>query len=77
MRSLNQSVKVPLARVFSQEKLTGDYVAIKVEKSDMIAKNQVTNVSECNHDIQCDSEHVVQLIASFQSTIICIWLWNI
>ena len=55
----------------AKRKLTGDYVAIKVlKKSDMIAKNQVTNVKAERAIMmaQCDSDHVVQLIASFQST---------
>lgn len=55
----------------AKRKLTGDYFAIKVlKKSDMIAKNQVTNVKAERAIMmaQSDSEHVVQLIASFQST---------
>jgi serine/threonine-protein kinase RIM15 len=55
----------------AKRKLTGDYVAIKVlKKSDMIAKNQVTNVraERAIMMAQSDSTHVVQLIASFQST---------
>lgn len=55
----------------AKRKLTGDYVAIKVlKKSDMIAKNQVTNVKAERAIMmaQSDSDHVVQLIASFQST---------
>ncbi|ODQ45518.1 hypothetical protein PICMEDRAFT_25537, partial [Pichia membranifaciens NRRL Y-2026] len=55
----------------AKRKLTGDYVAIKVlKKSDMIAKNQVTNVKAERAIMmaQADSKHVVQLIASFQST---------
>ena len=55
----------------AKRKLTGDYVAIKVlKKSDMIAKNQVTNVKAERAIMmaQSDSKHVVQLIASFQST---------
>lgn len=55
----------------AKRKLTGDLVAIKVlKKSDMIAKNQVTNVKAERAIMmaQSDSKHVVQLIASFQST---------
>lgn len=55
----------------AKRKLTGDYFAIKVlKKSDMIAKNQVTNVKAERAIMmaQSNSEHVVQLIASFQST---------
>lgn len=55
----------------AKRKLTGDYFAIKVlKKSDMIAKNQVTNVraERAIMMAQSDSTHVVQLVASFQST---------
>lgn len=55
----------------AKRKVTGDYFAIKVlKKSDMIAKNQVTNVKAERAIMmaQSDSPHVVQLIASFQTT---------
>lgn len=54
----------------AKRRLTGDYVAIKVlKKSDMIAKNQVTNVraERAIMMAQSDSNYVVQLIASFQT----------
>ncbi|QPG73720.1 hypothetical protein FOA43_001033 [Brettanomyces nanus] len=52
-------------------KLTGEYFAMKVlAKTDMVAKNQVTNVKAERAIMmsQTDSPYVVQLMASFQST---------
>jgi len=54
----------------SKKRTTGDYYAIKVlKKSDMIAKNQVTNVKAERMILmtQTDSPFVVKLYFSFQS----------
>ncbi|KAI0461751.1 hypothetical protein LJB42_004824 [Komagataella kurtzmanii] len=54
----------------TKRKITGEYFAIKVlKKSDMIAKNQVTNVKSerAIMMLQSESPHVVQLYSSFQS----------
>ncbi|GAA97405.1 uncharacterized protein L969DRAFT_94460 [Mixia osmundae IAM 14324] len=54
----------------AKKKTTGDYYAIKVlKKSDMIAKNQVTNVKAERLILmtQADSEFVVRLYYTFQS----------
>ena len=54
----------------AQKKLTGDYVAIKVlRKSDMIAKNQVTNVKSERAIMMVQSEkpYVARLYESFQN----------
>ncbi|CCE62680.1 hypothetical protein TPHA_0D00360 [Tetrapisispora phaffii CBS 4417] len=53
-----------------RKKLTGDYVAIKVlRKSDMIAKNQVTNVKSerAIMIVQSEKPYVVNLFESFQN----------
>lgn len=54
----------------ARRKVTGDYFAIKVlKKSDMIAKNQVTNVKAERAIMmaQSDSPYVAKLFSSFQS----------
>lgn len=53
----------------AKKKLTGDYYAIKVlRKSDMVAKNQVTNIrNERMILTQLDSDFVVKLYFSFQT----------
>lgn len=54
----------------ARKKLTGDYFAIKVlRKSDMIAKNQVTNVKSerAIMMVQSDKPYVARLFASFQN----------
>ncbi|KAJ3348687.1 hypothetical protein HDU83_001090 [Entophlyctis luteolus] len=53
----------------AKKKLTGDYFAIKVlKKSDMIAKNQVTNIKAERMILgQLDSPFVVKLYFSFQT----------
>ncbi|GME82605.1 unnamed protein product [Ambrosiozyma monospora] len=53
-----------------KRKLTGEYFAMKVlKKSDMVAKNQVTNVKSERAIMmaQSDCKYVVQLVSSFQS----------
>ncbi|ODV87789.1 hypothetical protein CANARDRAFT_183904, partial [[Candida] arabinofermentans NRRL YB-2248] len=55
----------------AKRKLTGEYYAIKVlKKSDMVAKNQVTNVKfeRAIMMAQANSPYVVQLMATFQSS---------
>ncbi|KAJ1563387.1 rim15, signal transduction response regulator, partial [Cladochytrium tenue] len=53
----------------AKKRLTGEYFAIKVlRKSDMVAKNQVTNIkAERMILTQIDSPYVVKLYFSFQS----------
>jgi serine/threonine-protein kinase RIM15 len=54
----------------AKKKATGDYFAIKaLKKSDMIAKNQITNVKAERTILmnQADSPHVVKLFFSFQN----------
>lgn len=54
----------------SRKKVTGDYFAIKVlKKSDMIAKNQTTNVKSerAIMMVQSDKPYVARLFASFQN----------
>ncbi|QLQ79314.1 hypothetical protein HG537_0B06620 [Torulaspora globosa] len=54
----------------SRKKLTGEYFAIKVlKKSDMIAKNQITNVKSerAIMMVQSDKPYVARLFASFQN----------
>ena len=54
----------------ARKKLTGDYFAIKVlRKSDMIAKNQVTNVKSerAIMMVQSDKPYVARLYATFQN----------
>ncbi|KAJ3073992.1 hypothetical protein HDU98_000153 [Podochytrium sp. JEL0797] len=53
----------------AKKRLTGDYFAIKVlRKSDMIAKNQVTNIKAERMILgQLDSPYVVKLYFSFQT----------
>ncbi|ORY51045.1 kinase-like protein, partial [Rhizoclosmatium globosum] len=53
----------------AKKRLTGDYYAIKVlRKSDMIAKNQVTNIKAERMILgQLDSPYVVKLYFSFQT----------
>jgi serine/threonine-protein kinase RIM15 len=54
----------------SKKKTTGDYFAIKVlKKSDMVVKNQVTNVKaeRMIMMLQADSDFVVKLFYTFQS----------
>lgn len=54
----------------ARKKLTGDYFAIKVlKKSDMIAKNQITNVKSerAIMMVQSDKPYVARLYASFQN----------
>lgn len=54
----------------ARKKITGDYYAIKVlKKSDMIAKNQVTNVKSerAIMMVQSDKPYVARLYASFQN----------
>lgn len=54
----------------ARKKITGDYFAIKVlKKSDMIAKNQVTNVKSerAIMMVQSDKPYVARLYASFQN----------
>lgn len=54
----------------SRKKITGEYFAIKVlKKSDMIAKNQTTNVKSerAIMMVQSDKPYVAQLFASFQN----------
>ncbi|KAI8615490.1 kinase-like domain-containing protein, partial [Chytriomyces sp. MP71] len=53
----------------AKKRLTGDYYAIKVlRKSDMIAKNQVTNIKSERMILgQLDSPYVVKLYFSFQT----------
>ncbi|KAL3229818.1 Serine/threonine-protein kinase RIM15 [Nakaseomyces bracarensis] len=54
----------------ARKKITGDYFAIKVlRKSDMIAKNQVTNVKSerAIMMVQSDKPYVARLFATFQN----------
>ncbi|EDO17228.1 hypothetical protein Kpol_1035p40, partial [Vanderwaltozyma polyspora DSM 70294] len=54
----------------ARKKLTGDYVAIKVlKKSDMIAKNQVTNIKSerAIMMVQSEKSYVARLYESFQN----------
>ncbi|QLG72874.1 hypothetical protein HG535_0D05830 [Zygotorulaspora mrakii] len=54
----------------ARKKLTGDYFAIKIlKKSDMIAKNQITNVKSerAIMMVQSDKPYVARLYASFQN----------